>query len=185
MQNRTSIASLLIFLGTTLCFFFPFLTVSCGGVTAFTLTGQQLATGTTLVQPQAFGPPHTQKIDADPFAAIAFFCAILGGAISLVGHRLAGAAALSGGAGALSLVIMRSRLDDQLQTQGQGLAKATYETGFTLAIISLIAGVAWNMYFSLRATTSNEIVEPVQHTERSSDHRSPLQSESPRSSSQE
>ena len=54
MATRKSIASVLLFVGSTLCFFLPFVTVSCGGVKAFTLTGEQLATGTTLTQPGAF-----------------------------------------------------------------------------------------------------------------------------------
>src|ERR1039457_5409578 len=126
MANRKSIASVLLFVGSALCFFLPFVTVSCGGITAFTLTGQQLVTGTTLTQPQAFGPPQTQKVDADPFAIVAGLCALAGIALSLIGRKIASGAAISGGVGAVSLLIMRSRLDEQLQKQGEGLAKATY-----------------------------------------------------------
>ena len=71
MADRKSLASALIFAGSLLCFFFPFVAISCGGVEAFTLTGQQLATGTSISQPQPFGPPQKQHIDPDPFAAIA------------------------------------------------------------------------------------------------------------------
>lgn len=150
MANRKSIASVLLFVGSTLCFFLPFATVSCGGIKAFTLTGQQLATGTTLTQPQAFGPPQTQKIDADPLAAIAGLCGIVGIALSLIGRRMAVGAAASGGLGALSLLIMRSRLADQLQKESQGLAQASYESGYTLAVLLLIAGTGWNIYLFLQ-----------------------------------
>jgi hypothetical protein len=179
MTSRKSIASSLLFVGSALCFFLPFVTVSCGGVTAFTLTGQQLATGTTLTQPQPFGPPQAQKVSADPFAVIAGLCAIAGIALSLIGRKLASAAAISGGVGGVSLLIMRSRLDDQLQTQGQGLAKATYETGFTLAVLLLIAGAAWNVYLFLQSRRLSEASRLALDTGQSGKDDPSIQSESP------
>ncbi len=179
MTNRKSIASVLLFVGSALCFFLPFVTVSCGGVTAFTLTGQQLATGTTLSQPQPFGPPQTQKVSPDPFAVAAGLCAIAGIVLSLIGRRLASAAAVSGGVGAVSLLIMRSRLNDQLQSQSQGLAKATYETGFTLAVLLLIAGAAWNIYLFLQTRRVGEASPLVPVTGQSGNEHSPAQSGSP------
>lgn len=179
MANRKSIASVLLFVGSALCFFLPFVTVSCGGITAFTLTGQQLVTGTTLTQPQAFGPPQTQKVDADPFAIVAGLCALAGIALSLIGRKIASGAAISGGVGAVSLLIMRSRLDEQLQKQGEGLAKATYETGFTLAVLLLIAGAAWNVYLFLHGRRFSEAV-PLDHDAGPSGNgHPPIQSESP------
>lgn len=179
MANRKSIASVLVFAGSALCFFLPFVTVSCGGVTAFTLTGQQLATGTTLTQPQPFGPPQTQKVSPDPFAVAAALCAIAGIALSLIGRRLASAAAISGGVGAASLLIMRSRLNDQLQSQSQGLAKATYETGFTLAVLLLIAGAAWNVYLFLQTKRVGEAIPLLPVKGQSGNKHSPAQSGSP------
>ena len=179
MANRKSIASVLIFVGSSLCFFLPFVTVSCGGVTAFTLTGQQLATGTTLTQPQPFGPPQTQKVSPDPFAAVAGLCALAGIALSLIGGRLTSAAAISGGVGAVSLLIMRSRLNDQLQTQGQGLAKATYETGFTLAVLLLLAGAAWNVYLFLQSRRVSEASRLASDTGQSGNDNAPVRGESP------
>jgi hypothetical protein len=160
MANQRSTASVLLFVGSALCFFLPFVTVSCGGVKALTLTGQQLATGTTLTQPQPFGPPQTQKVEADPFAAVAALCALGGIVLSLIGRRIATATAFSGGAGAVSLLIMRSRLDGQLQTQGQGVATAAYETGYTLAMLLLIAGAAWNVYLFLQTRRTSAAFTP-------------------------
>ena len=179
MANRKSVASVFLFVGSTLCFFLPFVTVSCGGVTAFTLTGQQLATGTTLVQPQPFGPPQTQRVGADPFAVVAGVCALAGVALSLIGRKIASGAAISGGVGAVALLIMRSRLDDQLQKQGEGLAKATYETGFTLAVLLLIAGAAWNVYLYLQSGRIDEAISIDHGAGPSGNGHSPIQSESP------
>lgn len=148
MANQKSIASLLMFVGASLCFFLPFVTISCGGITAFTLTGQQMVTGTTLTQPQPFGPPQKQRVNGDPFTAIAALCAIAGVVLSLTGRRMAVATASSGSIGALSLVIMRSRLEGQIQHQSQGLATVTYEAGFTLVLLFLIVGAIWNFYLA-------------------------------------
>jgi len=146
MRNKRSMASLLIFAGSALCFFFPFITVSCGGVDAFTLSGWQLATGTTLTQPHGFGSPQTQNIDSDPFAVVAVVCALAGIGLSFAGKKMAKHAAISGGVGTVSLVILQSHLDSQIQGQTNGLAKVNYEMGYTLALILLIAGAAWNAY---------------------------------------
>ena len=150
MASRSSVASVLLFVGSTLCFFLPFVTVSCGGMKAFTLTGQQMATGTTLTQPQPFGPPQAQKIGADPFAAIAWICAIAGIPLSLAGRKLAAGTAVSGTAGAVALLVFHSRLDEQIQKQGEGMATVSSEAGFTLAVLLLIAGTAWNVYLFIQ-----------------------------------
>lgn len=150
MKSKQTIASALIFAGAVLCFFLPFVTVSCGGMKAFTMTGQQLATGTTLTQPQLYGPPRSQKVGGDAFAAIAWLCAFGGIALSLVGRKMASATAVAGGAGAVSLLIMHARLNSQIQTKTQGLATVTYEAGFTLVVLLLLAGMGWNVYLFLQ-----------------------------------
>jgi hypothetical protein len=170
MSDRKSIASILLFAGSTLCFFLPFATVSCGGIKAFTLTGQQLATGATITQPQAFGSPQAQKIDANPFATVAGLCAIAGVALSLIGRKLAVGAAASGGLGALSLLILRSRLNDQLLKESQGMAQASYESGYTLAVLLLVAGTAWNIYLFLQGRQ----LAPADASSPSVDSSSPL-----------
>lgn len=146
MAKTRSIASLLIFTGSVLCFFFSFVVVSCGGLPAFSLTGQQLATGTTHVQPQPFGQAKKQKIDADPFALVAGLCAIAGLGLSLLGTEIARATAISGGVGAASLFLMRSHMNGEIQKQGMGMVQANYATGFTIAILLLVAGAIWNIY---------------------------------------
>lgn len=160
MQNRKSIASALIFLGSALCFFLPFVTVSCGGMKAFTLTGQQLATGTTLSQPQPFGPPQSQKIDGDVSAAIAGICALAGIVLSLVGRRMAGPSAVSGAIAAASLLVLRNRLEGQIQKQGEGLASVSFEMGYTLTLLLLIVGIVWNVYLFLQERRVKGAVTP-------------------------
>jgi hypothetical protein len=146
MANRKSIASILLFLGSALCFFMPFVTVSCAGEKVLTLSGQQLATGTSIEMAQAFGPPRAEKIDPDPFAAIAALCAVVGILLSLVGTRLAVAGAVTGTAGAASLAFMASRMGGQIQKATEGMGSASEDTGFTVALVLLVAAAAWNAY---------------------------------------
>lgn len=146
MANQKSITSILLFLGSALCFFLPFVTVSCGGAKVFTLSGQQLATGASIEMAQAFGSSHTEKIKPDPFAAIAGLCAVVGVILSLAGTRFASAGAVTGAAGAVSLVIMASRMNSEIQKATQGMGNASEEVGFTVTIVFLIAAAAWNIY---------------------------------------
>lgn len=150
MMDRKSLASALLFTGSALCFFFPFVAVSCGGVEAFTLTGQQLATGTTLSQPQPFGAPQKQHINADPFAAIAGLCTLVGLALSFAGRTVARGQAVAAGAGAISLLVMKSHLNGELQSQAGGMVQANYETGYTLALVLLAAGAVWSIFIFLQ-----------------------------------
>jgi hypothetical protein len=110
---------------------------------------------------------------------VAGLCAIAGVALSLIGRGLASAAAVSGGAGAVSLFVMRSRLDEQLQKQAEGMATANYETGFTLAVLLLIAGAAWNVYLFLQSRRVNEPVSSDQGASQSGSDHSPSRSDSP------
>lgn len=135
-----------IFLASILAFVLPFVTVSCGGQKVASLSGVQLATGTTVQQPQVFGPPQKQRVEPDPAAALAALCAILGLVLSFLSIKNAIAPAIAGAMGALSLLFMKVRLDDQVVKQGHGMLQVSYEGGFVLTLMLLIAGAAWNAY---------------------------------------
>ena len=146
MSNKTKVSPA-IFAVSILCFFMPFVAVSCNGQRVATFTGVQLATGTTLEQPQMFGSPQKQKVEAEPLAAVAGLCAILGLCFSfLPGARSAVAPALCGFAGVVVLLMLKSKLDADILKSGGGAFQLEYGAGFTLAILLFIAGVGWNMY---------------------------------------
>src|SRR5581483_3852920 len=48
------------------CFFFPLISVSCGGTRVSQFTGVQLVTGTSIQEPQLFGPPKQHRVDPEP-----------------------------------------------------------------------------------------------------------------------
>jgi hypothetical protein len=146
MKNRKLLGSTFIFLGTLLCFFLPFVTVSCQGMNVFTVTGRQLATGATIVQPGGFGSSNKQRISLDPFATIAALSAVSGLILSLVGRRMVRGVATSGAVGTASLAAMKVHLDYELQKQGMGMAQNNYQAGYFLALLLMIAGTGWSFY---------------------------------------
>jgi hypothetical protein len=150
MSPKTSVSPI-IFIASVLCFLFPFVTVSCGGQRVATFSGAQLATGTTVEQPQMLGPPQKQRVDPEPFVALAALCALVGLGLSFAGVRVAIGTAISGAVGTVSLLLMKSRMDDQIVNQGHGMLQVNYETAYSLTLILFIAGAAWNTYlFSQR-----------------------------------
>jgi hypothetical protein len=106
----------------------------------------QLATGTTLEVPQAFGPSREQKVAQEPFCAVAGLCVVIAFGVSFAGARAAIVPAISGVLGASSLLIMKSRIDGGIVKHGQGVLRANYEIGFFLALLLMIAGAVWNGY---------------------------------------
>lgn len=68
-----------LFTLTLICFFLPFITVSCRQEEITTLNGIDLAIGKTVRQPSIFGnQPKEQKIPADPLATIALISGVIG-----------------------------------------------------------------------------------------------------------
>jgi hypothetical protein len=146
MVDRKAIASILLFAGSALCFFFPFVTVSCAGVRVFTLTGQQLATGGSMEVPQAFGPSKSQRIDPNPLASVAALCALAGVGLSFAGRRLAAGGAVSGAVGTVSLGVLASRMEGEVRLLTQGLGQSSLEVGFILAACLMVVATGWSIY---------------------------------------
>src|SRR6476620_9314495 len=86
MAHKSKVSPVL-FVITTLCFLFPFVTVSCNGQKVVTFSGVELATGTTVEQPQVFGPPQKRHQGAQPLATVAALCALAGVGLSFLGLR--------------------------------------------------------------------------------------------------
>jgi hypothetical protein len=160
MKDKKIFASFLIYLGSALCFLLPFATVSCGGMSVLTMDGEQLAVGTTITQPQPFGPPQRQKIHADPLAFIGLLGGVAGVALSLVGRKMATAAAVSGGVGAVSLLFMQHRMHEKIQGQSGGMATVHMQYGFTLAVSLLVVGAIWNTYMRLERNVAGDVSIP-------------------------
>ena len=159
MASRKLLSLTIMFAGTVLCFFLPFVSISCQGTKLHTFTGQQLATGTTMSQPQMFGPPKTQKVEPNAFAGIAFFCSAAGVALCLVGRKMLRGTALAAGVGSASLLAMKVQLDQQIQKDGMGVAENKYEFGFFMALLLLFASTGWSLYQIARERRTQALQE--------------------------
>ena len=148
-----------IFVVTVLCFLLPFVSISSGGAKVGTLSGVRVLTGATLNLPQA--AEGMQRIDADPMAVFAVLCVLISLAMSFVATGgLALYPAMGGVIGAASLLVMKFTLPAQIAKQDGGL-QASYQPGFFLALLALVAAAAWNFYlFSQRAHTGEDVLVP-------------------------
>ena len=154
----------LIFAASILAFLLPFITVSCGGQKVVSFTGLQLATGTTIEQPQMFGPPKRERVDPEPTVMIAAAAVIAALVLGLLGARGLKASVAASAIGVASLIATRIRLDDQIAKQGQGMLQVNYEAGFSLTLLLLLCGTVWNGYvLATSRAPVEQALPPQQH----------------------
>jgi hypothetical protein len=141
-----------LFLVTVLCFLLPFITVSCNGQKVATLSGTDLAFGSTVEQPQVFGQPVKKRVDAEPIATIAFLIAVAGIAVGFLAARVPLASAITGGLGALFLFILMGKLSSDIGKNAQGIFQLDYDIGFIMAVILFVGAAGWNawLFFASR-----------------------------------
>jgi hypothetical protein len=129
------------------CFFLPFVTFSCQGQKVASFSGIQLATGTTIKQPQMFGPPKSQKIDAEPLAVMALLSVLVGVGLSFLrGKKGAVGSITLAVLGVILLVALKSKLDGEALNQGGGMIQVNYEAGYYLSLIFLLAAAGAGIY---------------------------------------
>ena len=141
MQSGTKKLSPIIMGVALLGYFLPFVTVSCQGQKIASFTGTQLVFGTTVQEPQMFGPPKAHRIDAEPLAVLAFLCCLAAFALGFAKSRNSeiGTAAIAGVA-FIALMLLRSKLEDQALRQSSGAFQVVYEFGFWLVVLLNVAG---------------------------------------------
>jgi len=152
-----------LFVVTVLCFFLPFVTVSCGGI-KISVSGMKLAFGGKVSMPfedsQPFGfpqqPPQRSStsekgVDAHPVAIIALLCALAGIGLSFTPVRSAIAPAIAGALGALFLIILQSQTGGELKAQGP--ISVEMDIGYVFALLLFIGAAGWNgwLFYSSRA----------------------------------
>lgn len=142
MQSGTKKLSPAVFGFALVCFLLPFVTVSCNQQQVARFTGFQLVLGTTVQQPQMFGPPKVQRVDGEPLAVVAFLCCLVGLAVSFMKNRGGeiGAAMLSG-ISLVALLLLKTKLEDEVRQHSSGFLQVNYEFGFwLLALSNVVAG---------------------------------------------
>jgi zinc ribbon protein len=145
VTRMKSKVSPILFLVTVLCFLLPFITVSCNGQKIASLTGTELAFGSSVEQPQIFGGATAKRhIDAEPIATIAFLCALAGIAVGFLVARMPLVSGIVGAVGTLFLLILMGKISGDAGKQAQGLLQIDYGPGFILSVLLFIAATAWN-----------------------------------------
>ena len=130
-----------------ICFVLPFVAVSCNQQTVASLTGLQLAFGTTVQQPQMFGPPKAQQVDGEPLAIIALLCVLVALGVSFGKSKTGGTVVtILSALGFVVLLALRSRLEDEVRQHAGGFLQVNYEAGFYLALILLVASTGVGIY---------------------------------------
>jgi len=143
MHGEAKKLSRVLFGVALLGYFLPFATVSCQGQKVASFTGTELVFGTTVQQPQMFGPPKAQRIDSEPLAVLAFLCCLAGLGLGFAKSRnseigTAVVAAIT----FIVLMLLRSKLEDQALRRSSGAFQVAYEFGFWLVVVlSAAAGV--------------------------------------------
>ncbi len=130
------------------CFLLPFITVSCTGQKVRTLTGLQLVTGTSVGRQNMFGEQRRQeRVRPQPYAIAAFALAIAGFAASFLRRRTIRPylTAMSAG-GALCLLLLKTKLDQDIINSGQGLLQIDYDFGYWASFILFVLSAAANGY---------------------------------------
>lgn len=162
MQLRMRHISSASFLFGLLCFFLPFITLSCPGAN-ITFSGAQLATGTTVEVPQMFGGATPKKFDSEPLALFALLCALAGLAVGLSSAK--GARTISVGLGilgAILLLALKAKISSDVAREGEGMLVVSYGLGYWLALISALFAAGFNFVLSrVRLTTVQQSPEAV------------------------
>lgn len=123
------------------CFVLPFVTVSCPGGQA-TLSGYHLVVGTEI---------EGEKVNGELLAIVAFLATLVGLAMSFSKKEEGRiGAGVSGGAAAALLLILQPKLSSDVVEQSGGLATASFELGYWLAVLAAAGGAAYSFYLQSR-----------------------------------
>ena len=131
-----------------ICFFLPFMDVSCIGQKVMSFSGIQMVTGTTIQQPSMFGEKtKSQKVDPEPLAIATFACVIAGLLLSFIKNRKSAILPAScAGIGIATLLMLKSKIDSDVLKEGGGMIQVGYVFGFWSILLLLIIAVLLNGY---------------------------------------
>jgi hypothetical protein len=152
VRSETKKFSLPAFALALLCFFLPFVSVSCQQQKIISFTGIQLVTGTAIEQPQMLGPRKVDRVNPEPFAVLAFLAGLAGLGVSfLKDQKTALAPAIFGGVGAVCLLLLKLKFDGDIQRQAAGILQVEYDVGFWLVLLIYLAAGVLNISIFLQS----------------------------------
>lgn len=147
MKSKIKNISSAVFGIIIICFFLPFMDISCNGQKIISFTGIQMVTGVTIKQPNVFGEgSERQKVDPEPLVIIAFSSAIVGLLLSFIKNRKSSLLpAISAAIGTVALLMLKSKIDNYVLEVGRVL-EVRYVYSFWATLILLITAVFLNIY---------------------------------------
>jgi hypothetical protein len=147
MENGVKKLSPAIFGIALICFFLPFVNVSCQGQKVASYTGIQLVTGTTIEEPSMFGQKQVREVSGEPLAILAFLSGIAGLGLSfLKSKKSAIGPAVVGIVGLISLLLLKSEMDDDILREGGGMLQIEYTAGFWLTFVLYLSAIGLNAF---------------------------------------
>lgn len=137
-----------IFLFVLICFFFPFVTVSCQNKEIETLNGINMVTGKKI--DTGYG---TEKIKPQKFAILALIVAVAGLAITFVKFNKSSLVfAASGLLGFMLILLQRHDISGQIEENEY--VTVDYKIGFYLLLLSFLAAAIYSAYLFILESTS-------------------------------
>lgn len=117
-----------------LCFFLPFVNVTCNRMQVTSITGFQMLTGATVKQ---------QKAEAEPLALLVFLSAIAGLGLSFFRGRTAKIAdPTSATVGLILMLLLKFKIDSyalRAVKEGRGIIGVEYNIAFWVAVLLFVA----------------------------------------------
>jgi hypothetical protein len=133
-----------------ICFFLPWVNFTCAGQNYATLTGLDLATGTTVR-----GPNNAdQKTDSEGLALLVLMSSIAGLYVGFLKDKDRETIVLGSGIVGLlalgELIWMKLKIENDLLKKSEGMVKAEFTTGFWIALVCFVTVIALNAYIYLQ-----------------------------------
>jgi hypothetical protein len=151
-----------IFVIIIICFFLPFVNLSCAGQTVMSLTGFQLITGAEYKPEGMFNQPDLfnqqgmenteikeQNVEAQPMALLAIIAAAAGLLFSIFRRNFTTLiCSFISLAGALFLLLLKITIDSDASSSGEGIIVVEYQFAYWFSFLLFIAGIIvhWLLY---------------------------------------
>lgn len=134
-----------------ICFFLPFVSITCGGQSVMTLTGIKLITGAeykaqnmfdqqTMMDDTMGMKKEQENIDPQPMALLALLMAVAGAGLSFIRKKMTAIiCAVVSVLGAVFLLLLKASLDGDIPSEAEMVVSIEYQFGYWLALLLFIA----------------------------------------------
>jgi hypothetical protein len=145
---------------TLLCFFLPFINITCGGEKIASVSARELVTGGTLETPEQSdkggkGMELKGKIKSEPLAVVLLVFVVAGLVFSFLKKNVFTIlAAVSAGAALITQLMLRSKILQDIDKEGEKLLQIEMAFGFWTILLLLIVALAMNMLLVLKKRTT-------------------------------